>query len=159
MKKISYEESFIEVMYMTYGKKDLLGRSIRDLSNTEWWGIPRREIKWYPHIDYDRCIGCGLCYITCSGRVVYDWDFDNMKPIVARPYNCLVGCTTCANLCPRDAIHFPPLGYLRKVRDHAKAIIKARNKIISLKEKLFIKHETMFQYILLLLVASLKLHA
>ena len=57
----------------------------------DWFGIPRKEIDWYPRIDYDRCIGCGLCFLTCGGRVVYDWDFEKMKPIVARPYNCMVG--------------------------------------------------------------------
>ena len=31
----------------------------------------------------------------------------NKKPVVAKPYNCLVGCQTCANLCPVGAIEFP----------------------------------------------------
>ncbi len=116
--------------------KDILGRPIKDLSNIDWFGIPRREIEWYPRIDYDRCIGCGLCLLTCGGRVVYDWDFENMKPIVARPYNCMVGCDTCAKLCPRDAIHFPPLGYLRKIRDKAQAIIKSKKKLLEIKKEL-----------------------
>ncbi|MCD6084191.1 MAG: 4Fe-4S binding protein [Desulfurococcales archaeon] len=30
-------------------------------------GIPRKEMPWYPRIDYDRCIGCGICFLTCSG--------------------------------------------------------------------------------------------
>jgi len=28
-------------------------------------------------------------------------------PIVANPGNCVLGCTTCAKLCPEDAITFP----------------------------------------------------
>jgi len=115
--------------------KDVLGRPIKDLSRQEWWGIPRREIKWYPQIDYERCIGCGVCLITC-GRTVYDWDFKNMKPIVARPYNCMIGCDTCAKMCPKDAILFPPLGYLRKIRDNAKVVLKARQKLLEIKKNI-----------------------
>lgn len=116
-------------------EKDVLGRVIRDLSNTEWWGIPRKEIPWYPQVDYKKCIGCGLCFMTC-GRVVYDWDFKQMRPIVARPYNCLVGCSTCANLCPREAINFPSLEVLRKYRDLGKAVVKARKRLEGLRQRL-----------------------
>jgi len=115
--------------------RDILGRPIKDFSSTEWWGIPRKEIEWYPRIDYERCIGCGLCFFTCSGRVVYDWDFERMRPVVARPYNCMVGCDTCAKMCPRDAILFPPLGYLRKLRDKAQAIVQSRQRLRELREK------------------------
>jgi NAD-dependent dihydropyrimidine dehydrogenase PreA subunit len=109
-------------------KKDILGRQIKELSNDAWWGIPRQQIPWYPEVDYESCIGCGLCIVTC-GRSVYDWDLEKNKPIVARPYNCLVGCSTCSNLCPKDAISFPSLGKLRKWRDKAEAIRKASEKI------------------------------
>ena len=105
-------------------RKDIIGRPIRDLSSKPWWGIPRDQVPWFPTIDYERCIGCGLCLITC-GRTVYDWDTERQRPVVARPYNCMVGCDTCAKLCPRDAILFPPLGVLRKWRDKAGAVGKA----------------------------------
>ncbi len=113
--------------------KDVLGRVIKDFASMPWWGKPRQEIPWYPRIDYDRCVGCGLCFLTCGGRVVYDWDFEKMRPIVARPYNCMVGCDTCAKLCPRDAIIFPHLGELRKWRDEVGAVGKARRKLEELK--------------------------
>ncbi len=109
--------------------KDILGRTVKDFSNVKWWGIERKEIPWYPRIDYDRCIGCGICLMTCGGRTVYDWDFERMRPVVARPYNCLVGCDTCAKMCPRDAIIFPHIGVLRKYRDEALAIAKARKRL------------------------------
>ena len=115
--------------------RDALGREVKDYSNTEWWGINRKDIEWFPRIDYELCIKCGLCYITCA-RCVYDWDFNESKPVVARPYNCLVGCCTCANLCPRDAISFPPIGYLRKNRDKARAVAKSLGIIRSLKRGL-----------------------
>ncbi len=107
---------------------------IRDYASMPWWGRSREEIPWYPRVDYERCIGCGLCFLTCGGHVVYDWDFEKMRPIVARPYNCMVGCNTCANLCPRDAIIFPHLGELRKRRDEVGAVGKARKKVEELRK-------------------------
>ena len=71
--------------------------------------------------------------MTCKGRVVYDWDFEKMRPIVARPYNCMVGCSTCANLCPADAISFPSKNELEKYRNKAKVVAKARKKLEELR--------------------------
>ena len=126
MKEVSYEVVF---MYMKKEKpsKDFLGRPLKDFSGKDWWGIPRKEIDWFPRIDYERCVGCGLCIVTCAGRLVYEWDPVKDKPVVARPYNCMVGCDTCAKLCPMDAIYFPPLGYVRKLRDKARAVAKAKS--------------------------------
>ena len=59
-----------------------------------------------------------------------------MRPIVARPYNCMVGCTTCANLCPGKAINFPSLEILRKYRDLGKAVVKARKRLEELRQRL-----------------------
>ena len=79
----------------------------------EWFGVPRKEIPWYPKIDPGQCIGCGFCAAIC-GRGVYKYEFDVKRPIVANPYHCLVGCQTCANLCPVGAIDFPPPESLKK---------------------------------------------
>jgi CDP-4-dehydro-6-deoxyglucose reductase len=71
-----------------------------------WHGIPREEIPWHPTVDEDVCIGCGTCVVSCS-RLVYRFDFERKKAVVADPLNCMVGCRTCASTCPANAIGFP----------------------------------------------------
>lgn len=71
-----------------------------------WEGIPRREVPWYPTVNYELCIGCRSCIEFCPANV-YDWDDAEDHPIVARPYDCTVYCKGCANACPEDAISFP----------------------------------------------------
>ena len=90
-----------------------------------WFGVPRKEIKWYPKVDPAACIGCGLCAVIC-GRGVYSYDLVTKKPIVAQPYHCLVGCQTCANLCPVGAIEFPPPEVAREAARKYKIFIKVR---------------------------------
>ena len=70
-----------------------------------WFGVEREKLDWHPTIDYDRCAKCMFCVALC-GRGVYA-AIDG-KPVVVQPNHCLVGCTTCANMCPADAIGFPP---------------------------------------------------
>jgi len=72
-------------------------------------GVPREQIHWHPTIDEKKCVRCGMC-MNC-GRKVYEWRGN--RPEVVRPDQCIVGCTTCANLCRGDAISFPPLAELR----------------------------------------------
>ena len=90
-----------------------------------WFGVPRKEIKWYPKIDPAVCIGCGLCTAVC-GRGVYSYDLVNRKPVVANPYNCLVGCQTCANLCPVGAIEFPDPQMVRDAAREHKIFTKVK---------------------------------
>jgi NAD-dependent dihydropyrimidine dehydrogenase PreA subunit len=79
----------------------------KDLSQAQWHGIARREIPWFPVVDAGKCIGCELCYVTC-GREVYETTPDKFhKAVVERQYNCMVGCSTCAVVCPTQAISFP----------------------------------------------------
>lgn len=94
-----------------------------------WHGIPRQEIKWYPTVVAERCIGCGLCVTSC-GKNVYAFNYETNKPVVVAPMMCMVGCTTCATNCSRDAIEFPSTGYVRqlirerKVQSQAKEMLK-----------------------------------
>jgi len=69
-----------------------------------WHGIPRKDIPWFPTVDAETCIGCTLCYTTC-GRGVYEMQ-DN-KAVPANAMSCMVGCSTCATVCPVQAIAFP----------------------------------------------------
>ncbi len=91
----------------------------KDLSQTRWHGIPRTEIPWVPAVDPDKCIGCELCYVTC-GREVYEIvPGPRPKAAVERPFNCMVGCSTCAMVCPTQAISFPGRDLVWKVeREH-----------------------------------------
>ena len=72
----------------------------------EWRGIPREKIPWFPHIDQEKCIGCGACIEFCKNGVL-DFDPETKKARVRAPYDCVIDCSPCARLCPVDAITFP----------------------------------------------------
>ena len=78
-----------------------------------WHGIPREKIPWYPAIDEGRCINCKLCFVSC-GRNVFDLD-EKGQVRVTLPYNCMVGCSTCATICPTGAISFPDREMIQKI--------------------------------------------
>lgn len=77
-----------------------------------WHGIPREEIPWLPTVDAEACIGCQLCYITC-GRAVFEMQ-ENVAVAVSA-MECMVGCSTCGNVCPTNAIAFPNLDTVWKM--------------------------------------------
>ena len=93
-----------------------------------WKGIPREEIEWYPTVNKDKCTGCGMCVTSC-GRNVFDFDPDNKKAVVARPLQCMVGCTSCQVWCIYDAISFPD-------QDYVKNLIKKRGVLKLAKQQL-----------------------
>ena len=82
------------------------------MDSGKWFGIDRREIQWFPTIDYGKCIGCMACFNKCGHGVYTN---EQGKPGVANPYNCVVDCTGCKNVCPKHAITFPPKSYLEKL--------------------------------------------
>jgi len=110
------------------------------IAKQNWRGIPREEINWHPTVDPELCIGCGICVLNC-GRNVYQFDYEKNVAVVARPLNCLVGCTTCQNTCPQHAISFPPLSYIHKLIKKNKVIQRSREELHANKEKYEAKSE------------------
>ena len=72
-------------------------------------GVERAQINWSPTIDAAKCVSCGVC-MNC-GKKVFAWEDGKSK--VVNPTACVVGCSTCANLCQGEAVSFPPLSQLR----------------------------------------------
>lgn len=103
-----------------------------------WHGIPRDQINWHPTVIAERCIGCGLCVLSC-GKNVYSFDYETNKPVVVAPQACMVGCTTCAVLCTQDALEFPSVGYVRQIIRENKLVTKAKNDLRANVEKFDIK--------------------
>ncbi len=71
-------------------------------------GISRKEIPWFPIVDYEKCISCGKCVDYCK-LGVYRLDVAQKKsrPIAVNPYNCVVLCKGCQDICPSGAISHP----------------------------------------------------
>jgi MinD superfamily P-loop ATPase len=86
-------------------------------------GYPREKINWHPTIDPEKCVECGMC-MNC-GREVYNWAEDGPK--VERPLDCIVGCTTCANLCMGKAIAFPDIETVRSCGLLPKSLFYRKN--------------------------------
>jgi len=74
-------------------------------------GYPREKVNWFPTIDPDKCLKCGMC-MNC-GKNVYEWTENGSR--VANPYECVVGCSTCTNLCLGKAISHPDISTLREL--------------------------------------------
>jgi NAD-dependent dihydropyrimidine dehydrogenase PreA subunit len=72
----------------------------------------REKIPWFPTIDPDLCIGDQDCVEFCKNNVLA-FDENTFKVLVVNPYNCVVGCSSCATICPQEAIHFPSQADLR----------------------------------------------
>ena len=78
------------------------------MSEEAWHGIPRKNIPWYPTIDYKKCITCGKCVDFCHMKVFATEEKKKTKrTIVKNPYGCVVTCTGCDSICPTGAIKHP----------------------------------------------------
>jgi NAD-dependent dihydropyrimidine dehydrogenase PreA subunit len=110
----------------------------KDLSQTKWHGVPRQEIPWFPTVNAETCIGCELCFVTC-GREVYEIeeqaDGRHVKAVAERPYNCMVGCSTCAMVCPTQAIAFPGRDVVWEVEKQHKIFGTVRKEAAAKREK------------------------
>ena len=98
-----------------------------------WFGVPREQIEWYPIIDEENRIGCGVCVVAC-GRKVFRYDYVNKKARVVYPYNCMVACQTCVNLCPSNAISFERNGQTE--REQIQGLVKDYNIVKKAKKAL-----------------------
>ena len=58
----------------------------------------------FPKIDYERCIGCGRCYISCQdgGHQAITFNAETRQPRIVGT-KC-VGCHLCRLVCPSSAI-------------------------------------------------------
>lgn len=88
-------------------------------------GYPREKIDWFPTIDPEKCLQCGIC-MNC-GKAVYDWTPEGAR--VGRPYECIVGCSTCANLCMGKATSFPDIETVREIYKKEKIWSKVKKQL------------------------------
>ncbi len=102
----SVEREYMTALWSEYKKARTLRREQLEES---YQGIPREEIPWFPVVDPELCSGCSSCVEFCIQGV---FTFDG-KSHVAKPYNCIVGNTSCRSFCPEKAIAFPPLAQLK----------------------------------------------
>lgn len=81
--------------------QDLVGRANKNIVGTNQ--LDRNYIV-YPKIDWDKCIGCGRCFISCQdgAHQAMGWDDEKRLPTLDRS-KC-VGCQLCALVCPVGAI-------------------------------------------------------
>jgi len=62
---------------------------------------------WFPTINSDECDGCKRTF-KCVDFCPYDvLEAEEDRVVVINPLSCIQGCSTCASLCPKDAIIFP----------------------------------------------------
>lgn len=75
--------------------EDLVGSAINQIIPAEDLD---RDFIIIPDIDYEKCVGCGRCYVSCydAGHQAIELEADR-KPIIND--NC-VGCHLCINVCP-----------------------------------------------------------
>lgn len=90
--------------------------------------VARGQIDWSPRIDYDACLGDHTCFDFCKNDV-FSWDEENSRPIVANPNNCVLGCDSCAQICPAEAISFPSKDELRATLKRMRAEIQAEEQL------------------------------
>lgn len=90
-------------------------------------GFPREQLDWFPTIDASKCVKCGMC-MNC-GKNVFDWT--PQGAVVARPYACQPGCSTCMNLCLGNAITFPDVSYIRDLYKREKVWSKVKKQLIA----------------------------
>jgi len=96
--------------YAAYLARIESGGPVRKRGYGIWRGYPRESIPWFPSVNEEMCDGCGICLKLCSTHCLALTE--NGKVWVADPFACVVGCSSCANVCKLKAITFPPRSML-----------------------------------------------
>jgi len=102
----NYTDAFLHE-YRKFCEQKNSGQANNEETRGTWQGIPREEIPWFPVINEGLCNGCQICLKFCPFGV-YEWDEKVDVVRVSNPFNCYVGCSTCASKCKPGAINFPP---------------------------------------------------
>ena len=102
----SAQEEYMRSLWTEFRKVRVLRREQLEMS---YKGIPREEVPWFPRVDEKRCSGCSSCVEFCTQSV---FSFDG-KSHVIKPYNCIVGNSSCRSFCPEKAISFPTTAELK----------------------------------------------
>ena len=77
--------------------------------------------------------------MTGCGRSVFAYDYEREKAVVAEPLHCMVGCVTCANVCPDGAVSFPSLAGLRQLMQERAVVATARRELAEGLERLALR--------------------
>jgi NAD-dependent dihydropyrimidine dehydrogenase PreA subunit len=87
--------------------------------------VSREKFPWFPTINYDACTRDLDCLNFCVHEV-FDWDPATGRPVVAHPYDCVPGCTSCIEVCKAGALSLPSKqqwrSTLRRLRAQAPAV-------------------------------------
>jgi len=100
----------LEREYAAYLARMESGVPARQRGYGMWRGYPRETIPWFPTVNEDLCNGCGICLKMCSTHCLAPTE--DGKVWVADPFACVIGCSSCANICKPKAITFPPRSML-----------------------------------------------
>lgn len=65
---------------------------------------PTVSERWYPVLDYSRCVACKQCFGFCLFGV---YSVEGDRVVATQPDNCKDGCPACARVCPQGAVVFP----------------------------------------------------
>ncbi len=81
--------------------KEMIGLSKRNVVDLD---CVERDTVLFPKFDYDKCVGCGRCYLSCrdGGHQAIQFDSETRKPTLDGS-KC-VGCHLCKLVCPNRAI-------------------------------------------------------
>ena len=80
--------------------KELVGKAKSNLVNNS--ELDKNTIE-FPRFNYQKCIGCGRCYISCKDGGHQAIKFDETRKPLLDAKKC-VGCQLCKLICPQNAI-------------------------------------------------------